>query len=392
MTAPLHVIQTIDSIAERHGGPTRTIRDLCEALARTGARVTLVAGNDPAGPDRLLRPAAALVETILVPRTTRLPLPRPDLAATVARLAGRHSIVHDNGLWTPFNLAIPTAARAAGIPYVISPHGMLAPWALAWRRQRKALAWRLYQRRLLGNAAGLMATAPAEAAHVRAKIPDRPIAIIPNGVTVPAVLPDRRDRDTGQPRTLLFLSRLHPVKNLPGLLAAWSQIAANPDFAQWRLRIAGPDEDGHRADITALAATLPRVSIEGAIAEADKAAAFATADLFILPSFTENFGVAAAEALAHGVPVIATTGTPWECLATERCGWHVAPDAASLAAALGRAMALPPAERRAMGARGHALAARDFGWDAIARDTCAYYQWLLHGGTRPDFVPDPAHA
>nr|WP_310522920.1 glycosyltransferase [Polymorphobacter sp.] len=388
MTPPLHVIQTIDSIAERHGGPTRTIRDLCEALGRAGARVTRIAGNDPSGPDRLLRPDPALAETILVPRTTRLPFPRPDLTATISRLAGPHTIVHDNGLWTPFNLAIPTAARTAGIPWVISPHGMLAPWALAWRRHRKAVAWPLYQRRLLTGAVGLMATAPAEAAHIRAKVPGRPIAVIPNGVAVPAVLPDRRHRDAPQPRTLLFLSRLHPVKNLPGLLTAWGQLAANPNFAEWTLRIAGPDEANHRAEITALAAALPRVTIEGPIAEVEKAAAFATADLFILPSFTENFGVAAAEALAHGLPVIATTGAPWECLVANQCGWHVAPDPASLAAALTKAMSLTPQERRDMGTRGHALAARDFGWDAIARDTRAYYQWLLHGGTRPDFVPD----
>lgn len=386
MNARLHVIQTVDSIAERHGGPTRTIRDLCEALGRAGARVTLIAGNDPAGPDRLLSPDPALVETMLVPHHGRLPLPRPDLATAIACLAGPNAILHDNGLWNPANLVATATARKLRLPYVVSPHGMLAPWALAWRRQRKAVAWIAYQRRLLASCAGLVATAPAESADIRARVPARPIATIPNGVAIPAQYPDRGERDPDQERTLLFLSRLHPVKNLPGLLAAWARLAADPRFSRWHLRIAGPDEGGHRADIAALAAGLPRVSIEPAIAESAKAAAFAAADLFILPSFTENFGIVVAEALAHGVPVIASTGTPWQALMTDRCGWHVAPDPASLFLALEAAMALAPAERRAMGVRGHKLVARDLGWDKIAQRTLAFYTWLLAGGSRPEFV------
>jgi glycosyltransferase involved in cell wall biosynthesis len=262
------------------------------------------------------------------------------------------------------------------VPLVVSPHGMLAPWALAWRRQRKALAWTLYQRRLLAGAAALLATAPAEAADIAARLPGACIGVLPNGVALPDAAPPPGELAA----QVLFLGRLHPVKNLPGLLAAWALVA--PRFPGWRLRLVGPEEAGHRALLIAEAARLgigASVAIDPAIPDSEKAQAFAAASLFVLPSFTENFGVVAAEALAAGLPVIASTGTPWAALPAAGAGWHVAPDPESLAAALAEAMALAPAQRAAMGARGAALAAKEFGWTRIAERLLAIYRWLLAG-------------
>ncbi len=381
---PLHVIQTIGSIAENSGGPARTLRDLGEALARAGTRVTIVAGHDPARDDALVLADPALVETRLVPRGRGL----PPFADTIRPLLGGDgTILHDNGIWAPANIAAGLAARRLGLPLVITPHGMLEPWALAYRRARKTIAWHLYQRHLLAGAAGLVATAPSEAAAIRARVPGKPVAIIANGVAAPAIVPDRRGRDTATARQLLYLSRLHPKKNLPSLLTAWAGLAAQPEFAAWTLVIAGPDELGHRAALEAQARPLgDRVRFTGPIAEADKAALFAASDLFVLPTFSENFGIVVAEALAAGVPAIVSTGAPWASLVKERCGWHVGTDPASLAAALAAAMRLPDAERRAMGARGHAHVARDFGWPGIAARMLDYYRWLKYGGARPDHV------
>lgn len=390
MSAPLHIIQTVGSIAERSGGPARTIRDLTEALARAGARVSLVAGHDPVHDDALLPPDPALVELTLVPVDRRWRLPRYDFTSAIAPLAARPAtILHDNGIWSPAHIGAVAAARRLALPLVISPHGMLDPWAMAYKPGKKHLAWQLYQRRLLAAARGLVATAGLELGPIRARLPKTPIALIANGVLCPPIPPDRSARDRDGPRTVLFLSRIHPKKNLPGLLIAWKSLVLRPEFDCWTLRIAGPDELGHRAELVAQATALgleTRVSIEGAIPESAKAEAFATADVFILPTFSENFGIVVAEALAHGVPAIATTGAPWESLAGEQCGWHVAPAPAALAAALAEAMTLTPAARRAMGQRGHAHVARDFGWDAIARQTLAFYDWLLGRGARPGFV------
>ena len=376
-------------MAERHGGPPRTIGALSEGLARHGVHVRLLTGDDPARGDVLLLPDAALVRTELLPVTRRLGVgvyPGFAPAIRAEALAGV-TILHDNGIWSPANLAITRAAWAAGLPYVISPHGMLEPWALRYHKGRKAVAWRLYQHRALARSAGLLATAEPEYAALRALGLRAPVAVIANGVVVPPA--PRATPTPGNRRTLLFLSRLHPKKNLIGLLDAWRIICSDTQFDGWTLRIAGPDEGGHRADVGAHIARLgltARVVVAGAIAEADKADAFAAADLFVLPSFSENFGIVVTEALAHGVPVITTHGTPWAELPKRGCGWWVAPTPVALAGALGEAMSLDAAARTAMGAAGRDYVGAAFGWDRIAANTLGFYEWLLHGGCRPDYV------
>ena len=380
MTGPVHVIQTVAGLAEATGGPARTIVALSEALAERGVTVDLLAGGvDPMLPD------PALV-------TTRMVTQRRQFAAAIATARdarpGLATIVHDNGIWSPVNFTVTTAARRLGLPYVITPHGMLEPWAMAYHKVRKQVAWALYQRRELTRAVALVATAEAERKAVRRLFPRAPIAVIPNGVRVPVptAVPLKA---AGDPATLLFMSRVHPKKNLPGLLRAWAQLCADPALAHWTLTIAGPDEGGHAAVVKALADRLgiaARVVFAGPVAEGDKAAVFTASDLFVLPSFSENFGIVVTEALAHGVPVVATLGSPWAELPERGCGWWVAPEPDALAGALSEAMHLAPGQRRVMGERGRAWVERAFGWDGIAAQTRDLYSWLLHGGRRPDFV------
>ncbi len=374
----VRLVQSVDSLAEKHGGPSRAIVMLAEAQARAGADVQLIARAEA---DRPCAPDPALVPLTLAHGV-------PDRCRRTAALlqCESPSLLHDNGLWLPANLAATATARHLGRPFVISPHGMLAPWALAWRPWRKRIASALFQQSLLEAAAGLVAAAEPERSHVRARLPRARIAIIPNGVQIPATLPARTPRST---RTLLFMSRLHPVKNLPALITAWGHIIADPAFDSWSLHIAGPDEDNHRADLAPRVAALgpaARITFTGPVSEADKAATYAAADLFILPSLSENFGIVVAEALAHGLPAITTHATPWSDLPREGAGFHGAPDAASLEAMLRQALACPPAELIAMGQRGRALVERRFGWPRIAAQSLAFYEWLLHGGPTPDFV------
>lgn len=387
----LRVVQTIPGIDIASGGPSRAIRSLCEAMARAGADVTLLAGDHGDPPAALMTPDPSLVTTRLVPVTRRFGLPSYGFAEALA--ATNADIVHDNGLWSPANLAATRAAARLGLPVVISPHGMLEPWALAHRRWKKRLAWPAYEQKRLAAAAGLHATADPEFRSIRTHGFGQPVAVIANGVDCPASPPDRRDRLDAPARTVLLVSRLHPIKNLPGLISAWSRIAADRRFDAWTLAIHGPDADGYRSVVAAaIAAAGPdaRITLGGEVSEAGKAALFAAADLFILPSFSENFGIVVAEALANGVPVIASHGTPWADLPRIGAGWHVAPDPESLAGALVEAMALPAADRLAMGARGHAHARARLGWDGIGLQMIGFYDWLLAGRTArppaPDFI------
>lgn len=378
----LRILQTVDSLAERQGGPSRTIVLLAEAQARLGPDVQLLARTEPQG-DAPLAPDPTLAPLTLVPGLRA----RAAAIARLLRVPGP-ALLHDNGVWLPANLVAATTARRCGRPYVISPHGMLEPWALGWNPWRKRTAMALFQRRLLEQAAGLLATAEPERANLRRLVPRTPIATIANGVALPPAIPPHNP-DPLAPRTLLFLSRLHPKKNLPALLTAWGRLLARPDLAHWQLLVAGPDEQNHRAALARQIETLgptPRITLAGPVADADKSALYAASDLFILPSNSENFGIVVAEALAHGRPVITTTGTPWAELPALGAGWWTAPTPQALAAAMAEAMALPPQARAAMGARGAALVAARHGWPRIAEQTLAFYQWLLTGGPRPAFI------
>ena len=160
------------------------------------------------------------------------------------------------------------------------------------------------------------------------------------------------------------------------LAKAWAQ--ERP--AGWKMQVVGPDENGHRATVEALVRKLGiqnEWSFEGRVEGAAKDEIFAGSDLFILPTYSENFGLAVGEALAFGIPVITTTGTPWADLRKHRCGWYVEPEVQALAAALRDAVDLEDGARAAMGARGEAWMRENFSWHAVTSRMINAYQQAL---------------
>jgi glycosyltransferase involved in cell wall biosynthesis len=393
-------VHTVASIAERTGGPARTVTSLCSALGRAGAQVALVAASERADGEAIVRPDPAVVALHRVDVRHAGPF---RVFAGFGRAvdealhrAGPRAVVHDHGVWLGSNVAAWRAARRARVPYVLSPRGMLEPWALGFNAPRKRVAWLLYQRRIVTTAAALVATSTQECESIKRLSPASRVAIIPNGVELPA-MGDGAFRDACEARatrerggTVLFMSRVHPKKNILGLIDAWHRLAAADRLDGWLLRIAGPDEIGHRAEVLARIDRLglaDRVSVDGPIAERDKAAAFSGADVFVLPTFSENFGIAVAEALAYGVPVITTTGTPWVELPGRGCGWWVAPEPDTLALALGEAIGAGGVRRAEMGARGNAYVRERFSWQGVGGATLELYRWLLgQSSGKPDFL------
>lgn len=157
----------------------------------------------------------------------------------------------------------------------------------------------------------------------------------------------------------------------------------------WTLRIVGPDDGGHAAVVRARIDALrlrETVSLEGPVYGALKQSVFANASLFILPSFTENFGIVVAEALAYGVPAIATHGTPWKELVDFDCGWWVSPRRESLVATLQEATHASTNQLKAMGLRGRLLAENRYQWPSVCERLERAYRWTVGDGPPPECV------
>jgi glycosyltransferase involved in cell wall biosynthesis len=350
------------SLLPSYGGPAYSVARLATALGEAGARVGLWTADQSVSGTPLF-PVCGNVRPMI------------GKASDALTEFGTADVLHDNGIWLAHNHRLAVLAARRRIPRVVSTRGMLEPWAFRHKRLKKLLAWQLYQRRDLQQTFLLHATAAPEARNIEAFGLGVPVCTIPNGIDVPDIEPRKVTECEGTTRTALFLGRIYPVKGLPMLIEAWARMRPQ----NWRLQIAGPDEAGHRTEVeraVSVAGLNGAVSFLGPIEGEPKSSAYFNADLFILPSYSESFGMAIAEALAHGLPVLTTKGVPWSGLAARGCGWSVDPTVEGIAHGLWQAMAQDRATLRAMGAKGRAWVAMDFGWDAVASKFLAAYEQL----------------
>lgn len=368
----MRVFLATASLQSYYGGPAFSVSGLAEALVGAGVQVGLWAADQSA-------PEAILC-------SDNYHLQRLTGAAVEALDAfGSPDLLHDNGIWLPYNhrLAVLTAKR--GIPRVVSTRGMMEPLAFKHKHTKKRLAWWLYQRSDLKKAQLHIATGEAEATNLRRFGLGVPISTIPNGVHVPQARPRRPEIESPavnlhHTRTALFLGRLYPLKGLPMLVDAWARVRPNG----WSLRIAGPDEAGHRKRLeraVADAGLEKVISFTGTVEPHLKSSVFFDADLFVLPTYSENFGMAIAEALAHGLPVLTTTGAPWSILQKRDCGWWVQPTVAGIADGLRLATSSSPETLRYMGENGRILVLEEFGWNRIANLMLSTYEDMLREET-----------
>lgn len=349
------------SLEPSQGGPAYSVARLAGALADAGQEVGLWTA-DSSGVTRGARHGARTLSGTLHEALDAF---------------GPADVAHDNGLWLSHHHQLAVAAHGRGIPRVVSTRGMLEPWALGHKRVKKRIAWELYQRRDLKRAQCLHATSATEAGNLRSLALGVPIRMIPNGVDVPATAGIGPPPAAAPPpvRTALFLGRLYPIKGLPVLIESWRRVRP----VGWHLKIAGPDEAGHRRVLEKQvheSGLVDAVSFAGPLEGAAKEAALLGADLFVLATHSESFGMAIAEAMAHGVPVLTTRAAPWPDLSRRGCGWWVDDAVDGFADALRQATALDSATLRAMGSRGRRWMEAEFGWASVARQFLALYQEL----------------
>lgn len=364
------------------GGPPRSIHGLCRALRAAGCDVRVLT-TDADGDGRLPPAVVGLAAYDGVPvRYCRTSWPRQvigsrELAAELRATVSGVDVVHIHGLWNRVVWAAAGIARRAGVPYVLSPRGMLDSGSLRHHRWRKRLVYPVMDRRAVAGASLIHATSDQEAAGIARWAPSAGIAVIPNGI-------DPQPRGSGISRQglgvpegvplVVSVARLHPVKRLDLLIDAFVKVSTSDPRA--RLVVAGPDERGLRQGLEARAGR-HRAAITwlGAVDETRRDALLQHASVLVMCSDSESFGLSVVEAMRAAVPVVVTDTCGWARVAEEGAGLVVPQSSLEIAEGIRQVLA-DPMRAAAMGARGRALVGREFNWAAIANRFMAAYQAL----------------
>jgi glycosyltransferase involved in cell wall biosynthesis len=380
----LHVAPTV-SVSD---GPSRAILTMLRALEnRTDVEFQLLTGMyrglklSPAL--SLYPPAQVEVLRVFQPLGGRLGFSvayPPGFQRSLSERARAADIVHMHGLWLYPTLVGCRLLRALKRPYVISLYGSLMADALRRSHLKKVIALGTVERRNIEAAAAVIATSQQELIELDGMGFSTSGVVIPLAMDAAAMrsLAEGRSREgflARSERTVLCVSRFHSQKRLVELVEAFGNAAGSAP--NWHLRLVGPDhEPGYRTKVMAVASAsgaADRISVEPALESEMLWKAYRDADLFVLASTFEGFGLVIGEALAAGLPAIATRDAPWPQLRTERCGWWIDSSLESLRSTLIEAMSLEPATLWEMGTRGRSVIANEFSLDALGRRLAETY-------------------
>lgn len=290
-----------------------------------------------------------------------------ELWKTARKLVESTSLVHGHGFYVGTNWILGREARRQHKPLVYHVHGFFEPWILGRSRGKKRLAHWLFEDANFRHAQLWRALTNKEADQIRGQGITAPVVVAANGIHLEAFDTAPAPETTKTRRRCVFMGRLHSKKGLDLLLHAWSEL--KNAHLDWELLIAGPDEGGYQAVVEKVIKDLginDGVRLVGAVSGDEKVAFLKSADVFILPSYSEGFSVAILEAMACRVPVVATTACNFPELAKDGGGWECAPEMTSVRKALEEALSSSDTERRERGLAGRRLVEKSYTWVAIA--------------------------
>jgi glycosyltransferase involved in cell wall biosynthesis len=384
----LQILHIIPSLSPHRGGPAAVAINLVRELNQLGAIAEICTTNDD-GQGTLAVPLGRKIEYAGVPvwffprwqspiGRDRAFLASPQWARWLWRRIPDYDVLDTHYLFSFGSSAAAAIARWRQVPYTMRTMGQLAPWALAQSRKKKRLYSWLRERKNLNRAAVIHCTTAGEAADVRRFGVKTPTAVLPLGVQAGTLIPDAgqtlRSRyliPENQP-ILLYLGRLHYKKRPDFLLDVISTI-----YADFHLLLAGTTNDPAYLDqLQAHAERLglrDRVTFTGLVTGEDKELVLQGADVFVLPSFAENFAIAVAEAMAAGLPVVVTPEVQLAPTISQAAAGLVIP---AQTEAWGSAIAQllqNPEQRQILGQNGREFAKKVFDWSAIAQQLLELY-------------------
>lgn len=363
----MKVIHYIPSIDRKWGGTTSYIQLLSKEL---GKLVELhIVSHNSLTPVTLENVSIHYIESSL----WKLKLIKKQWIALLNEI--RPDIVHINCCWMPICAFTQKWAQQQGYKVIMTPHGMLEPWIIQrhyWTRKYPALL--LYQKNAIKSVDYLHATAESEKRNLLSLGYNNKIQVISNGINVDGI---QMKTTWEKNKQILFLSRIHVKKGIEFLLEA---IACLKDELEgYVVNIAG---EGDKAYLEILKSKVRNLGIEklvnfcGAVYGEDKWDLYRKSDLFILPTYSENFGLVVAEALASGTPVITTQGTPWEDLVTYHCGWWTKIGVSYLVEAIREYLHMNVDELKDMGLSGRRLIEEKYSASEMAHKMKCMYETI----------------
>ena len=373
----MKILSFISSLDLNGGGPSRSVPMLVKGLAELGVDVTLMTIRSTNMNIHALEGTTAKLK-VLEPSFSR-----KEIAQYLK--SEKFNLIQIQSMWDwPYHKVM-VEARKLGIPYIVTPRGMLEPWSLSQKKWKKKLAWWLYQRNDVQKSVCVFTTAKMEAEHVTNLGITTCKAVIPNGIETDSY-PCKTSVDVVK-KQVLFLSRVHVKKGIEVLFEVWKLI--HPDYEDWQLLVIGNGEAEYIHSLENRVECLglkESIKILPPVFGNDKIQIYQESALFCLPSYSENFGMAIAEAMSCGTPVITTTNCPWNILNDTKTGWCIDLNVDNLERALREALSMNPTELYDMGQKASKLIYENFDYRNVTRKTLKLYEWLLNGGEKPEFV------
>lgn len=375
----MKVCIVIPSIDKSLGGPSRSVPILAKGLSFDGISTTLLTQTSRDMNDHILDGSG--VELIAVPKKNGIK------ALENIIINGNFDILHLQNLWDPFLHKIAKIARKHNIPYLMTPRGTLEPWSLQQKKLKKKLALAIYQKKDLQRAACELATSQMEATNIRNIGIKPPIAIIPNGIDFSEYTCRDVSFRNKVKKQIVFLSRIHKKKGIELLIQAWKTI--HDHFSDWNIVIAGNGDSIYIDNLQNIICDLElqdSVSIIPPVFGENKKNLYQTSSIFILPTYSENFGMVIAEAMSCGIPVITTNGTPWQDLNKLEIGWCIDLSVKNIAKALTDAIESGSDKLFDMGQKASRYVNDNYNYLKIAKRIGILYNWLFNNIEKPDWI------